>query len=445
MTARFPTGVKRRHRSPSPEPVRNQIQPSFNAEQIVGSRPRKCRRLQLPVVSAPPHVSSNSQLFIAPNATRRLIDVGCIDKEGPISPAIFAQIMDGILVQQNDAALTTQSETFSTSSSVPSAVTALPEFAHARSTDWWFPDGDIVLGVENLMFRVHKRVLSEHSVVFEDMFALGEASTSLSSDSVETLPRVQLYDSAAEWMDTLAWIYTGSPSYDQQNVPFSTVKSHLTLSNKYEMPILRHISQTTLERMYSLESLSIFGHSLPGDASCIANAPSALILAQQCDIPNVLPVSMYYLLTSHNLGTGESSLPFLDQHRGFARLLSVSTRFSTTLTLPLNMLPTYLHSEEDLSLCSIYEHDFHPSCRSLILGRWCAVFNMCYDLKNDRCSTSHPSVLFLHALKDLQRVVLDNTGAGSDYICHICNRSEVVVMQRTIVTVIKSLPGWFGL
>jgi len=34
----------------------------------------------------------------------------------------------------------------------------------------WFPDGNVVLATDSLLFRVHKSVLSLHSSVFKDMF-----------------------------------------------------------------------------------------------------------------------------------------------------------------------------------------------------------------------------------------------------------------------------------
>ncbi len=36
----------------------------------------------------------------------------------------------------------------------------------------WFPDGNVVLATDSLLFRVHESFLSLHSSVFKDMFDL---------------------------------------------------------------------------------------------------------------------------------------------------------------------------------------------------------------------------------------------------------------------------------
>lgn len=80
--------------------------------------------------------------------------------------------------------------------------------AQERCSDWWLDTGDLVLGVENLMLKVHKRVLAEHSIIFGDMFDISQPE--LSNDGAENLPFVQLQDTAADWIETLKWLYTGT-------------------------------------------------------------------------------------------------------------------------------------------------------------------------------------------------------------------------------------------
>lgn len=41
--------------------------------------------------------------------------------------------------------------------------------ADERSTKFWFNDGNIVLKVETMLYRVHASTLARHSKVFEDM------------------------------------------------------------------------------------------------------------------------------------------------------------------------------------------------------------------------------------------------------------------------------------
>lgn len=84
-----------------------------------------------------------------------------------------------------------------------------------RVDELWFNDGNIVIVVEDKGFRVHKGILSQHSVVFKDMFA---AETPLGSgmlgcagsvhDEVDGIPAVQLQgDSPTDFSNFLKLVY----------------------------------------------------------------------------------------------------------------------------------------------------------------------------------------------------------------------------------------------
>jgi hypothetical protein len=207
-TPRAPSrnGIKRRSRSPSPESKIPERDVLTGEEWEVDSRPRKTRKLgERPpaalVIPALPHVVQGRRPF---NIAADMEDV---DDQGPasISPAAFAEAMDGVLTT-SDTPTITVSPPFIPRTILAPSTPSTHSFTFV-SNDWWFPTGDLVLGVENLMFRVHKRVLAQHSVVFEDMFALSEPSSDC--EVVENVPVVQLHDAAADWMETFSWLYTG--------------------------------------------------------------------------------------------------------------------------------------------------------------------------------------------------------------------------------------------
>lgn len=64
----------------------------------------------------------------------------------------------------------------------------------------WFPDGNVVLATDTLLFKVHKGVLSLQSSVFKDMFELatvddsnpGQVSGGILPEVYESLPLVTL-------------------------------------------------------------------------------------------------------------------------------------------------------------------------------------------------------------------------------------------------------------
>lgn len=67
-----------------------------------------------------------------------------------------------------------------------------------HSEDIWFEDGNVVLQVDRTQFRVHRSILSRHSSVFADMFALPQPNDT--SDWVEGCPVVIMSgDEAEDW------------------------------------------------------------------------------------------------------------------------------------------------------------------------------------------------------------------------------------------------------
>lgn len=79
-----------------------------------------------------------------------------------------------------------------------------------RCEDFWFHDGSVVLHVENTQFRVHQSLLSMHSKVFRDMFAVPQPVGQQLEEYMEGSPIVRLLDIAADWAYLLSGLYDGS-------------------------------------------------------------------------------------------------------------------------------------------------------------------------------------------------------------------------------------------
>lgn len=88
--------------------------------------------------------------------------------------------------------------------------------APRHSAQFYFPDGDIVLSAplgcakgeaQRLqLFRVHKFLLSHHSVVFRDMFNLSTQPAD-ASDLIDGHPVVALQDDAKDVEELLHMLY----------------------------------------------------------------------------------------------------------------------------------------------------------------------------------------------------------------------------------------------
>lgn len=69
---------------------------------------------------------------------------------------------------------------------------------------FWFHDGDIVIGVEGQSLKIHRSKLM-YSVVFADMLELPQPSD---IESMHGCPLVDLsQDSAKDWLIFLRWLY----------------------------------------------------------------------------------------------------------------------------------------------------------------------------------------------------------------------------------------------
>lgn len=73
---------------------------------------------------------------------------------------------------------------------------------------YWFEDGNIILHVDNKLFKVHRGILSRHSAVFSDMFALPQPETQDEENVIEGCSVVNLPgDRAKDWERLLAVLY----------------------------------------------------------------------------------------------------------------------------------------------------------------------------------------------------------------------------------------------
>lgn len=75
----------------------------------------------------------------------------------------------------------------------------------------WHDDGNIVLQAEGIPFRLHRSVLSYHSVVFRDMFSIG--SRLVDGEIVDGCPVVDLSDSIYDLSHFLLPLYSGGSRY----------------------------------------------------------------------------------------------------------------------------------------------------------------------------------------------------------------------------------------
>lgn len=98
-----------------------------------------------------------------------------------------------------------------------SHVAALP-----HHEDLWFEDGNIILGAVNISFRLHRGILSRHSVVFRDMLMLPQGPE---SPKAFGCPLVQLHDKGEHLVMLFTVLYDGVKKYVRSSLRASVLRS----------------------------------------------------------------------------------------------------------------------------------------------------------------------------------------------------------------------------
>ncbi|KIJ64335.1 hypothetical protein HYDPIDRAFT_90957 [Hydnomerulius pinastri MD-312] len=168
----------------------------------------------------------------------------------------------------------------------------MPSFSAASSSadrnrteePFWFPDGNIVLGVECKQFKVHRSKLM-CSLIFADMLELPQPEL---VENVDGSPVVNLpHDTVNDWRATLHWMYDRK-SFELRSTTFNIIAGALRISTKYEIPDLRLWCRRQLLSIWPIDLARMNTTALP-------NAAEAVCLARELDVPEILPAAFYAL------------------------------------------------------------------------------------------------------------------------------------------------------
>lgn len=73
-------------------------------------------------------------------------------------------------------------------------------------SDFWFPDGNIVIVAGSAAFKVHRGQLERHSEVFSDLFAIPQPED---QELIDGCPYVELQDCPSDVFYFLSALYDG--------------------------------------------------------------------------------------------------------------------------------------------------------------------------------------------------------------------------------------------
>ncbi|KAF7972135.1 hypothetical protein HWV62_18866 [Athelia sp. TMB] len=123
---------------------------------------------------------------------------------------------------------------------------SLPSPEYIRSAPW-FEDGNVILEVERVRFKVYMGILAANSVIFRDMFAVARADK---GDDVEGCPVVHLEDNPKQLAyvldalhDSRKWIEDND---EGKPMPLTILAAFLRIGRKYEID---HIRKKAIQRL----------------------------------------------------------------------------------------------------------------------------------------------------------------------------------------------------
>ncbi|KAH9830003.1 uncharacterized protein C8Q71DRAFT_717556 [Rhodofomes roseus] len=103
-------------------------------------------------------------------------------------------------------------------------------------SDFWFNDGNIILVVRGIAFKVHRGQLERHSEIFRDLFSMPQPPDQVLLDGCQWL---ELYDSPSDVLHLLSALYDGLYITKPCAIKFDVISGVLRLSNKYLIDHLR--------------------------------------------------------------------------------------------------------------------------------------------------------------------------------------------------------------
>ncbi|KAI0697577.1 hypothetical protein BC835DRAFT_1337785 [Cytidiella melzeri] len=198
------------------------------------------------------------------------------------------------------------------------------ELEEQRHPSLYHPDGDMVISATSRtksyiqLYRVDRRFLARHSLVFKDLLSLGEGSD---NEEYDGAPKVHLHDVAEDVAGLLGALYNMATLPLTRLSPETPekVQGIMRLAFKYDiealrMVIIRHIEadwpKTLEEWRKRQDEKKAFIEDCQKETPSYLDIPfpepaSAIRFAIEFNIPSILPAAFY------ELAVAESNSPFI--------------------------------------------------------------------------------------------------------------------------------------
>ncbi|KAI0767856.1 hypothetical protein C8Q74DRAFT_984974 [Fomes fomentarius] len=172
-----------------------------------------------------------------------------------------------------------------------------------RSENFWHLDGSVVVQVQNTLFRLHRSRLTSQSDYFSALFRADRASLSTSSDSaeepdvVDSCPLYVAKGVSVLDFERLLTALDAGIAYASTPPPFPVLASLLRAAHTLKFTSILSFATHLLRTMWPQDLAQ-----LTAEPRSESHAVETILLAQQCDVPEVLKSAYFELLRTPNFG-----------------------------------------------------------------------------------------------------------------------------------------------
>ncbi|RPD60475.1 hypothetical protein L227DRAFT_547400 [Lentinus tigrinus ALCF2SS1-6] len=168
--------------------------------------------------------------------------------------------------------------------------------ARKRSANFWHLDGSVVVQVQNTLFRLHRSRLMQQSEYFSALFSGdGRDSGGEEPDIVDSCPVYVVKGVSVLDFERLLTALDAGIAYAINPPPFPVLASLLRAAHTLKFKAVLSVATHLLRQRW------------PQDLSHVSSEPrehavETILLAQQCDVPDVLKYAYYELLRMASFG-----------------------------------------------------------------------------------------------------------------------------------------------
>ncbi|KAI0796264.1 hypothetical protein BC629DRAFT_1592496 [Irpex lacteus] len=330
-----------------------------------------------------------------------------------------------------------------------------PSYVH--DAEYYLDDGNVVIAVQNTVFRVHRSVLSMHSDVFRDMFAVSQATT---AETLDGCPLIHLQEDARMFGKMIDTFYRGTTSdYANPRATWTVTElcGLLELGYKYYVESLRNMAITRIKTMlpsesayrwvpihkgmrnarviFELEDNEQPGRGLSLDTECVMLTHLIEQIRKFDDLAHNLPIALYAFSQALH------SASIINNGRAIISSLLSSTSMVDDGITCLQAIPT-LFSHRDFICNSIFDPAMREGCTDKTK---CAdaLLHIAFKLASNRefAHVDYPDPL------DLDKYaagILTESDLGES-LCSSCCKKIIAEILRRRRSTWKFLGLWFQL